>query len=64
MTVAADVRAAHRTAAPWPYTELDVARLRTRGWRPTPVHDVVLKVHQRCNLACDYCYVYTQADQS
>jgi uncharacterized protein len=25
---------------------------------------VVLKVHQRCNLACDYCYVYTQADQS
>ena len=24
----------------------------------------MLKVHQRCNLACDYCYVYTKADQS
>jgi uncharacterized protein len=24
----------------------------------------VLKVHQRCNLACDYCYVYELADQS
>jgi uncharacterized protein len=24
----------------------------------------VLKVHSRCDLACDYCYVYTQADQS
>jgi uncharacterized protein len=24
----------------------------------------VLKVHQRCNLACDYCYVYTMADQT
>ena len=28
------------------------------------MHDVVLKVHQRCNLACDYCYVYEHADQS
>ena len=34
------------------------------GWRPTPAHDLVLKVHQRCNLACDYCYVYEHADQS
>ncbi|WP_306215425.1 FxsB family cyclophane-forming radical SAM/SPASM peptide maturase [Actinoplanes sp. RD1] len=24
----------------------------------------MLKVHQRCNLACDYCYVYELADQS
>jgi uncharacterized protein len=29
-----------------------------------PFHDFVLKVHSRCNLACDYCYVYTLADQS
>src|SRR5882757_1812074 len=58
------VRAAHAEAAPWPYGELDVAQLRAGGWRPTPIHDVVLKVHQRCNLACDYCYVYTQVDQS
>jgi uncharacterized protein len=27
------------------------------------VRQVVLKVHSRCNLACDYCYVYRHADQ-
>ena len=32
--------------------------LRAQGWRPTPIRELVLKVHQRCNLACDYCYVY------
>lgn len=53
-----------RSAAPWPDESLDVAVLRAAGWRPTPFRDVVLKVHQRCNLACDYCYVYTMADQS
>jgi uncharacterized protein len=34
------------------------------GWRPTPFREFILKVHQRCNLACDYCYMYTKADQS
>ncbi|MEV4316719.1 FxsB family cyclophane-forming radical SAM/SPASM peptide maturase [Actinocrispum sp. NPDC049592] len=29
-----------------------------------PITDYVLKVASRCNLACDYCYVYTMADQS
>ncbi|GAA0903118.1 FxsB family cyclophane-forming radical SAM/SPASM peptide maturase [Virgisporangium aurantiacum] len=53
-----------RGAAVWPHATLDVATLRAGGWRPTPFHDVVLKVHQRCNLTCDYCYVYTMADQS
>lgn len=53
-----------RAAAPWPDESLDVAALRAGGWTPTPFRDVVLKVHQRCNLACDYCYVYTMADQS
>jgi uncharacterized protein len=43
---------------------LDVAGLRRSGWRPTAVREFVLKVHQRCNLACDYCYVYELADQS
>jgi uncharacterized protein len=58
------VRTAQRAAAPWPYVTLDVAALRASGWRPTPLREVVLKVHQRCNLACDYCYVYELADQS
>jgi uncharacterized protein len=48
----------------WPDQTLDVAALRAAGHRPVPFRDVVLKVHQRCNLACDYCYVYTMADQS
>nr|WP_184942104.1 FxsB family cyclophane-forming radical SAM/SPASM peptide maturase [Planomonospora venezuelensis] len=34
------------------------------GWRPHPFRQFLLKVHSRCNLACDYCYVYTLADQS
>jgi uncharacterized protein len=58
------VRAAQRAAAPWPYVKLDVAALVAGGWRPTPVRELVLKVHQRCNLACDYCYVYELADKS
>ena len=29
-----------------------------------PISEYVLKVASRCNLACDYCYVYTMADQS
>jgi uncharacterized protein len=28
------------------------------------IRQFVLKVHSRCNLACDYCYVYEAADQS
>ncbi|WP_432834346.1 FxsB family cyclophane-forming radical SAM/SPASM peptide maturase [Dactylosporangium sp. CA-092794] len=48
----------------WPHRDLDVEALLAQGWQPIPIRDVVLKVHQRCNLACDYCYVYTMADQS
>ena len=33
-------------------------------WRPIPFREFVLKVHARCNLACDYCYMYELADQS
>jgi len=29
-----------------------------------PFREFILKVHSRCNLACDYCYIYTKADQS
>jgi uncharacterized protein len=31
---------------------------------PVPLSQVVLKVHSRCDLACDHCYVYEGADQS
>ena len=44
----------------WPHEGLRVPA----GWRPTPLREFVLKVHQRCNLACDYCYVYESPDRS
>ncbi|HTJ66328.1 MAG TPA: FxsB family cyclophane-forming radical SAM/SPASM peptide maturase [Actinospica sp.] len=31
---------------------------------PVPFRQFVLKVHSRCDLACDHCYVYEHADQS
>ena len=39
-------------------------RVAGRRLAATPFREFVLKVHQRCNLACDYCYVYEHADQS
>jgi len=29
-----------------------------------PINEYVIKTASRCNLSCDYCYVYTMADQS
>jgi uncharacterized protein len=49
--------AAARAAAAWP------APL-PPSWTPTPFREFVLKVASRCNLDCDYCYVYHLADQS
>ena len=49
--------------AEWP-ASLDVSRLIAGGWSPVPFREFVLKVHSRCDLACDYCYMYTMADQS
>lgn len=35
------------------------------GTRETvPFRQVVLKVHSRCDLACDHCYIFEHADQS
>ena len=31
---------------------------------PQGISQFVLKVHSRCDLACDHCYVYEHADQS
>jgi uncharacterized protein len=47
----------------WPHRQLDIQRLREAGIGAVPFRSVVLKVHSRCNLACDYCYVYEMADQ-
>jgi uncharacterized protein len=49
-------------ATEWPQ-DLDVQALLGQGWRPTPFREFILKVHSRCNLSCDYCYMYEMADQ-
>jgi uncharacterized protein len=36
----------------------------TATTRILPFRQFVLKVHSRCDLACDHCYVYEHADQS
>ncbi|MFI9637987.1 FxsB family cyclophane-forming radical SAM/SPASM peptide maturase [Nocardia sp. NPDC051929] len=53
-----------RERAPWPAIGLDVAELRRGGWKPLPFTEFIIKIHSRCNLACDYCYIYEMADQS
>ncbi len=34
------------------------------GRPPHPLSQFVLKMHSRCDLACDHCYVFEHADQS
>jgi uncharacterized protein len=48
---------------PWPES-LDTLALISDGWRPRPFQSFVLKIHSRCDLRCDYCYMYEMADQS
>ena len=47
----------------WP-ASLDVPSLLDGGWRPFPFREFIIKVHSRCDLSCDYCYMYEMADQS
>ena len=47
----------------WPFT-LDVAALLADGWRPFPFLEFIVKIHSRCDLKCDYCYMYEMADQT
>ena len=61
--MAADAVRQHESGPEWPAI-LDVDSLLAAGWHPTPFRQFLLKIHSRCNLACDYCYVYTMADQT
>jgi uncharacterized protein len=47
----------------WP-ASLDVPALLSSGWNPHPFREFIVKVHSRCDLSCDYCYIYEMADQS
>jgi uncharacterized protein len=51
------------SALEWPLT-LDVQAMIADGWRPVPFREFVVKIHSRCDLACDYCYMYEMPDQS
>ncbi len=52
-----------KTSLEWPET-LDIGALRAEGWVPVPFGEFIVKIHSRCDLACDYCYMYEMADQS
>jgi uncharacterized protein len=52
-----------REGLEWP-ASLDVSALRATGWNPFPFREFIVKIHSRCDLACDYCYMYEMADQS
>jgi len=41
-----------------------VGSLAGQRWKPTPFCQYILKIHSRCNLACNYCYIYAMQDQS
>lgn len=47
----------------WPST-IDVPALMADGWHPFPFREFIVKIHSRCDLACDYCYMFEMADQS
>jgi uncharacterized protein len=47
----------------WP-AMLDVAAIMADGWSPVPFREFIVKIHSRCDLACDYCYMFEMADQS
>lgn len=48
----------------WPTEAVVAEALADPTWQPLAFDEFVLKVHGRCNLSCDYCYMYELADQS
>jgi uncharacterized protein len=51
------------TAPEWPHEGL-LNELPELDWQPMPFNQFILKIHSRCNLACDYCYLYEMADDT
>lgn len=49
----------------WPFDgSCDYDHLLSTGWTPSPLNEFIFKVESRCNLNCDYCYVYNLGDES
>ncbi|WP_211247849.1 FxsB family cyclophane-forming radical SAM/SPASM peptide maturase [Cryptosporangium arvum] len=36
----------------------------SENWRPVPISQFILKLTSRCNLNCDYCYIFNKADKA
>lgn len=51
-------------AEEWPAGERNARELHDALPQALPFTQFVVKIHSRCNLACDYCYVYEMSDQS
>ncbi|WP_244929194.1 FxsB family cyclophane-forming radical SAM/SPASM peptide maturase [Nocardioides sp. W7] len=49
----------------WPFDgSCDYDHLIGTGWTPSPLNEFIFKIESRCNLNCDYCYVYNLGDES
>jgi uncharacterized protein len=44
-------------------TEAVAGQVDAGATRDLTLRQFIVKIHSRCNLACDYCYVYTMTDQ-
>lgn len=51
------------TTNEWPGEEL-LSFVSNPYWQPTPIREYIVKIASRCNLACDYCYIYEMQDTS
>ncbi|MFG1809957.1 FxsB family cyclophane-forming radical SAM/SPASM peptide maturase [Streptomyces sp. NPDC049040] len=60
----ADTAAGQGAVQEWPTAALVDAVRADRTWAPMPFSEFIVKTHGRCNIACDYCYMYEMADQS
>src|SRR5688572_3116436 len=58
-------RSTPTTQAPeWHADPSDDSSLAPDGCLPVPFREFVLKLSERCNLACPQCFVFEMADQS
>ena len=48
----------------WPQSGVTIEPAVLAMWKPAPIREYVIKLVSQCNLSCNYCYVYTMADQS
>jgi len=48
----------------WPTIKVVEEATTDPDWQPRPFVEFVVKLNSRCNLSCDYCYVYELQDES